>query len=76
MNFPSILYSILDRDGLVGIMTLYDLDGQVIESRSGAKFSTLIQTVPFAKPASYTMVTGSLQWVKRAGALSLSPTAI
>jgi hypothetical protein len=58
MNFPSILYSIVGRGSLVGILNYYDLDGQEIESRWGAKFSASVQTVPGANSAFYAMVTG------------------
>ena len=39
----------------VGIATRYGLDGSGIESRSGARFSALVQTDPGAHPASCTI---------------------
>jgi hypothetical protein len=50
----------------VGIATRYGLDGPGIES-GGGRFSTPVPTGPGAHPASYTMGTGSFQWVKRPG---------
>ena len=57
------------RDSAVGIATCYGLDGLGIESRwgGGARFSTSVQTGPVARPASYTMGTGSFPIVKRPG---------
>ena len=40
------------RDSSVGIRTVYGLDGPGIESRWGARFSSPVQTVPEAYPAS------------------------
>ena len=54
------------RDSTVGIARRYGLDHLGIESL-GARFSTPIQTVSGAHPASYTMGTGSFQWLKRPG---------
>ena len=62
-----IIIIIVDRDSSVGIATRYGLDGPVIESRWGARFSAPVQTGPGAHPASYTMGTGSLLGVKRPG---------
>jgi hypothetical protein len=76
MNFTSILHSFVGRDSVVGIVTCNDFDGQDVESRWGVRFYASIQTVPFSNPAPYAMVTGSFQWVKRAGAWNLPPTAI
>jgi hypothetical protein len=56
-----------DRDSSVGIATRYGLDGPVIESRWGARFSAPVQTSSGAHPASYTMGTGSFQGVKQPG---------
>jgi hypothetical protein len=50
------------RDSSVGIATQYWLDGLGIESWWGARFSTPIQTIPGAHPASYTMGIMSLFW--------------
>jgi len=49
------------RDSAVGIATRYGVDGSGIETRWGAKFFRLVQTVPGTYPASYTMNTGSFQ---------------
>ena len=58
----------VDRDSTVSIDTCCRLDGPGIESRGGGGgFSAPIQTVAGAHPASYTMDTGSLPWVKRPG---------
>ena len=48
------------RDSAVGIGTRYGLDGPEIESRWGARFSTIVLTGPGAHPASYKVGTGSL----------------
>jgi len=48
-----------------GMATRYGLDGPGIESRWGARFSALVQTVLVVHPASYTMGTGSFPGVKR-----------
>jgi len=53
------------RDRAVGIVTRYGLDGPVIESRLGAKYSAPVQTGPGAHPATYTMGTGSFPGLKR-----------
>ena len=55
------------RDSSVGIGTRYRLDGPVIESRWGARFSAPVQTGSEAHPASYTMGTGFFPGVKRSG---------
>jgi hypothetical protein len=52
----------MGRDSAVGVATGYGLDGPEYESRFGARFSTPVQTVPGAHPASYTLGTGSLSW--------------
>ena len=52
--------------------TRYGLGGPGIESRWGARFSALVQTVPGAHPASYTMGTGG----KAAGVYSWPPILI
>ena len=57
----------MGRDSSVGIATRYGLDGPGIETRWGARFSTLVQTGPGAHPASCTMGTGSLPGVNRPG---------
>jgi hypothetical protein len=50
---------IVDRDGSVGIVILYGLDGPGIES-PGERFSAPFQTGTGAHPASCTMGIGSL----------------
>jgi hypothetical protein len=55
------------RDNAVGIATGYELDGQGIESRWGARFSAPIQTGPGAYLAFCTMGTVSFPGVKRPG---------
>ena len=64
---PRIDPVLTGRDSSVGIATGYGLDGPVIESRRGARFSTPVQTDPGAHPASCTMGTGSFPGVKRPG---------
>jgi len=54
-------------DSSVGIVTCYGMDGPGIESRWGARFSTLVQTDRGTHPASYTTGTGSFAGVKRPG---------
>ena len=62
----------------VGIATRYVLDGPGIESQleggggEGARFSAPVQTGPAARPASYTMGTGSFPGGKVAGAEALT----
>ena len=56
----------------VGIATGYELDGPVIESRCGAKFSATVQTGPGAHPASCTMGTGSFSGVKSGRGVELT----
>ena len=55
------------RDSVVCIVTGYGLDGAGIESQWGARFSSPVQTIPEAHPASCTMVTESFPGVKRPG---------
>jgi len=55
------------RDSSVGIANRYRLDGPGIESRWEAGFSAPARTGPGARPASYTMDTGSFTGVKRPG---------
>ena len=58
----------VDRDSSVGIATRYGLDGPEVESLWGwARFSTVVQTGPETRPASYTMGAGSLPGAKRSG---------
>ena len=49
----------------VGIAARYGLHSPGIESRWGARFSSLVQTGPGAHPASCTMGTGSFLGLKR-----------
>ena len=64
-EIPQNIYRLMGRDSSVGIATRYGLDGPVIESRWGARFSAPVQTGPGAHPASCTMGTGSFPGVKR-----------
>jgi hypothetical protein len=57
----------MGRDSSLGIATHYGLDGPVIESRWGARFSAPVQTGRGAHPASSTMGTWSFSGVKRPG---------
>jgi hypothetical protein len=60
-------------DSVVGIATGYGLDGPGIESQWGARFSTLVQTVPGAHTAFCTMDTGSFPGVKSGRDVTLTP---
>ena len=69
-NLPFI-FLLLPTGGLgsvVGILTVYGLDGPGIESRWGAKFSAPVQTSSGAHPASCTLGIGSFPGVEAAGA--------
>ena len=57
----------MGQDSSVGIATGYGLDGPVIETRWGARFSALVQAVPGAHPDSYRMSTVSSLGVQRPG---------
>jgi len=57
----------------VGIATGYGLEGQGIESRWGARISTLVQSGPGARPTSCTMGTGSFLRVKSGRGVTLTP---
>ena len=54
-------------DSSVGVATRYGLDGPLIESRWGARFSVPIQKGPRVHPASYTMGTRCFPGLKRPG---------
>ena len=43
-EIPQNIYRLMGRDSSVGIATRYGLDGPVIESRWGARFSAPVQT--------------------------------
>ena len=58
---------------VVGIATVYGLDGPGIESRWVARFSAPVQTVPGAHPASCTMGTGSFPGLKSGRGVTLTP---
>ena len=60
-------------DSSVGIATGYGLDGSVIESRRGARYSAPVQTGPRAHPASCTMGTGSFPGAKSVRKVTLNP---
>ena len=64
---------LVGRDGSVGIVTGYGLDGPGIGSRWGARFSAPVQTGPGAHPASCTMGTGSFPGVKSDRDMTLTP---
>jgi hypothetical protein len=55
------------RGSSVGIAARYFLDGPVIESRWGARYSVPVQTGSEDHPASYIMGTGSFPGVKWPG---------
>jgi len=57
----------MGRESSVGIATCYRLDGPMIDSRWGARFSAPIQTGPGTHPASYTIGTGCFPGGKRLG---------
>ena len=57
----------MGRNSAVDIATCYSVDGSVIESQWGARFSTPVQTGPGAHPASCKVVTGSFLGIKRQG---------
>jgi hypothetical protein len=67
MKFSTIVdFRCVDRDSSVGIATRRTgRSGDRIPV--GAKLSAPVQTGPGAHPDSYTMDTGSFQWVKRPG---------
>jgi len=54
-------------------VTGYGLDGPVIKSRWGARFSAPVQTGPGAQPAFYAMDTRSFPGVQSGRGLSLTP---
>jgi hypothetical protein len=58
---------------VVGIATGYELEGPMIESRWGVRFSAPVQTGPGAHPASCTVGTGSLPGVKSGRDVTLIP---
>jgi hypothetical protein len=56
-----MIYDInVGRDGAVGIISYYGLDGSGDQIPVGVIFSSPFLTGPGAHPASYTMSTGSL----------------
>jgi hypothetical protein len=59
---------------VVGIATVYGLDGPGIESRWGARYSSPVQTGPGAHLASCTMGTGSFPRVKSGRSVTLTLT--
>jgi hypothetical protein len=61
MCFEIILLSMTfqGQDSSVSMATCYGLDGPVIESQWGVKFSAPVQTGPGDHPASYIKGTGS-----------------
>jgi hypothetical protein len=67
LHFHKLSHLRVSRDSVVGLATRYEVDGQGIESRWGARFSAPVETGPGAHPASCTMCTGSFLGVKRSG---------
>jgi len=61
---------------VVGIATVYGLDGPGIESRWGARFSTPVQTGPGSHPASCKMGTGSFPGVMYCRGVTLTPHSL
>ena len=57
----------MGRDGSVGIVTRYCLDGLGDQIPVRTRFSAPVQIGPGALPASYAMGTGSFPGVKRRG---------
>ena len=57
----------MGRDSAVGIEIRYGLNGPVIQSRLGAKFSAPVQTDRGAHPTFYTIGAESFPRVKRPG---------
>ena len=55
----------MGRKSSVGIAVSYGLDGPVIESQCGARFSAPVQTGRGAHTAFYTMGTGSFVGIRR-----------
>jgi len=70
---PTIISKHSGPGSTVGIATGYGLDGPVIESRLGVRFSVPVQTGPGAHPASCTMGTGSFPEVKSGRGVTLTP---
>jgi hypothetical protein len=69
-----IRYMVICGPGsVVGIATGFGLDGPVIESRWGARFSAPVQTCPGANPAYCTMGTCSFPGVKSVRGVTLTP---
>jgi hypothetical protein len=60
-NDPGLLNTFiqLGPGSVVGVVTVYGLDGPGIESQWGARFSEPVHTGPGAYPATCTMGTGS-----------------
>ena len=70
----SFIFLLLPMGGLgivVGISTVYSLDGPAIESRWRARFSAPVQTSSGAHPASCTLGTGSFPGVKSGQGVTL-----
>ena len=72
--FPDLIYY---ERSVVRIATAYGLDGPVIESPVGARFSAPVQTGPEAHPTSCIMSTGSFPGAKcgRAWRWTLTPSS-
>ena len=63
----------LGPSSVVGIATAYGLDGPVIESRWGPRFSPPVQTGPETHPASCAMSTGSFPGIRCGRGVTLTP---
>ena len=72
-NFHFYYRCVCGPGSVVGIATGYGLGGPGIESRWGARFFVTVQTGLGAHPASCTMGTGSLLWVKSSQGVTLTP---
>jgi len=73
LDFELTLFTLCGPVSVVGIATGYGLDGPGIESRWGARLSSLVQTGIGAHPASCTMNTGSFPGVKSGRGVTLTP---
>jgi hypothetical protein len=73
-TFSTLRTTIVGWDSSVGIGTPYGLDGLGIESRWGLRFSASVETGRGSHPASYTIGTGSLLWIKTPGCGVIHPS--
>ena len=70
---PNVNRWISGPGSIVGMATVYELDGQGIESRRRARFSTPVHTGPKAHAFSCTMGTGSFPGVSCGRGVTLTP---